>query len=107
MITMARDMKDFVPARTPGWQERAACTDKRYHPDDWFPERGEQLRALKARGVCFLKCPVRRECLTDALDRDEPYGIRGGWPPQTRKRWLTRLAKTGRRYDAEKEMREM
>lgn len=64
------------------WMQQAACKGK---PLDWFfqPETltkflWEQTLRPKARLVC-AGCPVANECLTEALDTREPYGVRGGF----------------------------
>lgn len=54
--------------------------------DIFYPPRDkEQYRiiAAKAKVYCFGEnkknhCPVRKECLWDAIQRDEPHGIWGG-----------------------------
>jgi WhiB family redox-sensing transcriptional regulator len=58
-----------------GWRSLAAC--KGAEPDLWFPEPGEDARPALA--VCD-GCPVRRECLADALHAPEKFGIWGGLP---------------------------
>ena len=61
-----------------GWRERAACRD--VDPETFFPtaesgpERDRQVATAKA--VC-ARCPVRAECLGEALARI-PYGVAGG-----------------------------
>lgn len=49
--------------------------------DLWFPLKGEYPRVAKA--LC-ARCPVQRECLDGALERDEPYGVWGGLTRQER-----------------------
>ena len=44
-------------------------------PDLWFAERPEVL--ARAQVLC-RSCPIRRECLADALRRGEPWGVWGG-----------------------------
>lgn len=64
--------------------DRAKCGD--LDTDKWYPPRGGGVYtsiATYAKGVCLGKdgrppCPVRVECLLDALDRDEGHGIFGG-----------------------------
>lgn len=55
------------------WQEESLCSET--DPDAFFPDKGSPSRAAKA--VC-RRCPVRRECLDAALERDELFGIWGG-----------------------------
>ncbi|MFB7596924.1 WhiB family transcriptional regulator [Streptomyces sp. NPDC056160] len=57
------------------WQEHAACV--REDPEKWFAKN--PAAALKICG----RCPVRPECLYDAVRREResayrPYGVRGG-----------------------------
>ncbi len=52
---------------------RALC--KEVDPGCFFPERGQSTAPAKA--VC-RRCPVREECLTLALARDERFGVWGG-----------------------------
>lgn len=44
-------------------------------PDLWFAEDPRELERAKA--LC-ADCPLRRECLTAALERGEPWGVWGG-----------------------------
>jgi WhiB family redox-sensing transcriptional regulator len=44
-------------------------------PDLWFAENPSELEQAKA--LC-VDCPIRRECLTAALEREEPWGVWGG-----------------------------
>ncbi|BDB40967.1 MULTISPECIES: WhiB family transcriptional regulator [Mycobacterium] len=44
-------------------------------PDLWFAETPADLE--RAKTLC-TDCPVRRQCLTAALDRAEPWGVWGG-----------------------------
>jgi WhiB family redox-sensing transcriptional regulator len=44
-------------------------------PDLWFAENPGDLERAK---VLCEDCPIRRQCLTAALDRQEPWGVWGG-----------------------------
>jgi WhiB family redox-sensing transcriptional regulator len=66
---MARDFRD---------EGLCAQTD----PEAFFPEKGASIRAAKL--VCS-RCPIRVECLTDALDRGERYGVWGGLSERERR----------------------
>lgn len=44
-------------------------------PDLWFAESPVDLE--RAKELCGA-CPIRRECLAAALDRQEPWGVWGG-----------------------------
>ncbi|MFF8485207.1 WhiB family transcriptional regulator [Streptomyces antibioticus] len=69
------------------WQLSAACSG--LPTEDWFPQRRQS--AVAAVAVC-AGCPVRVECLYDALrveaaaPGDRPYGIRGGLTASERRR---------------------
>ena len=42
-------------------------------PELWFAEESVDL----AKSFC-RRCPIRRECLTEAFARSEPWGVWGG-----------------------------
>lgn len=65
----------------PEWMNHAACrgTD----PEAYFPEKGQST--ADAKKVCS-GCPVRAECLLDALDRRDAWGIWGGLSVNERRR---------------------
>ncbi|AQA06051.1 WhiB family transcriptional regulator [Mycobacterium sp. MS1601] len=44
-------------------------------PDLWFAETPADLERAK---VLCAQCPIRRQCLTAALEREEPWGVWGG-----------------------------
>mgnify|MGYP001023903228 CR=1 FL=1 len=44
-------------------------------PDLWFSESPADLE--RAKELCG-QCPIRLECLTAALERQEPWGVWGG-----------------------------
>ena len=44
-------------------------------PDLWFAEEPADLE--RAKSMC-ADCPIRRQCLTAALNRAEPWGVWGG-----------------------------
>jgi WhiB family transcriptional regulator, redox-sensing transcriptional regulator len=46
-----------------------------YDPDLWFAESPADLEQAKA--LC-VDCPIRRQCLSSALEREEPWGVWGG-----------------------------
>lgn len=62
------------------WQEEALC---RNYPQEWWyggPDGKPQSARLlsKAKSMCEL-CECRRDCLITALQRNEPYGVWGGY----------------------------
>ncbi len=76
------------------WRERAACRD--VEPETFFPTAttgpARDAEVAEAKAVC-ARCPVRAECLTEALARI-PYGIAGGLTEDER-RQLRSIARTG------------
>ncbi len=44
-------------------------------PDMWFADSPGELE--RAKELC-AECPIRRTCLSAALDRAEPWGVWGG-----------------------------
>ncbi len=69
-----------------GWVVRAACAGGRVEPDGLFVE-GAAQRA--ARVVCE-QCPVRLDCLADALDNRVEFGVWGGMTERERRALLRR-----------------
>lgn len=65
----------------PDWRAEALCAQ--VDPDLWFPERGGAVSA--AQRIC-RGCPVRVECLADALVNGERFGIWGGLSEPERRR---------------------
>jgi len=72
------------------WVRNAACVSA---PDVFYPEghtrrsrSGEKLDATiaQARSIC-RGCPVRDNCLEEALTQQEPFGIWGGLTPMERR----------------------
>lgn len=66
------------------WAARAAC--RSVEPDELFV-RGAAQRM--ARNLCF-GCPVRMECLADALDSQVAFGVWGGLTERERRALLRR-----------------
>lgn len=59
-----------------GWARQAACADT--DPDLFFPEPGAPTDLIvKAKQIC-AGCPVRKDCLDDAMRRGESDAICGG-----------------------------
>ncbi|MFJ9037423.1 WhiB family transcriptional regulator [Streptomyces sp. NPDC102406] len=65
---------------------RGACRSEQYrdHADLWYAPTRDREALNAAMRVC-VACPVRAECLEDALDRDEPWGIWGGLTKRQRR----------------------
>ncbi len=66
------------------WTSMAACTVA--DPDDLFVSGAAQNRA---KAVCQA-CPVRTECLADALDSRVEFGVWGGMTERERRALLRR-----------------
>ncbi|WP_329128225.1 WhiB family transcriptional regulator [Streptomyces sp. NBC_01465] len=69
---------------TPSWREKAACrgTDA----EQLFADSVQQKRA---KALCN-GCPVRVECLTEALDARVEFGVWGGMTERERRALLRR-----------------
>lgn len=74
---------------TPNWRIDAACRD--VDPEQLFVRGKEQHRAKR---VC-LTCPVRTECLAEALDRGIEFGVWGGMTERERRALLRRRPEVG------------
>jgi len=66
------------------WRVRASCRDA--DPDGLFVRGAEQNRA---KVVC-MGCPVRTECLAEALDNRISFGVWGGMTERERRALLRR-----------------
>ncbi|MEJ7764740.1 MAG: WhiB family transcriptional regulator [Acidimicrobiales bacterium] len=82
---------DVNEGKTPRWQNYANCLG--VDPDLFFPERGISTR--EAKEVC-ASCPVRSECLENALENGEKFGIWGGLSERERRRIRRGRAVSGR-----------
>lgn len=68
------------------WAARAACARSGVAPDALFVEGSAQR---EARALC-VTCPVRMECLADALDNRVDFGVWGGMTERERRALLRR-----------------
>ena len=66
------------------WTSLAACNTA--DPDELFVTGAAQNRA---KAVC-MGCPVRTECLADALDNRVEFGVWGGMTERERRALLRR-----------------
>lgn len=74
------------------WRDAAACARR---PDvDFFPSPDDAEGIARAVAVC-AGCPVADECLSFAIETNQPDGIWGGTTPaervKLRRRWLQDL----------------
>ncbi|MFT4081720.1 MAG: WhiB family transcriptional regulator [Nocardioides sp.] len=66
------------------WAAKAACNGQ--EPDELFVRGAEQTRAKQ---ICS-GCPVRTECLAEALDNQIEWGVWGGMTERERRALLRR-----------------
>jgi WhiB family redox-sensing transcriptional regulator len=74
----------LIAATRPEWRERALCAQ--VGDDLWYPESGGGSSARAAKVIC-RQCEVRAECLREAIDNDEAFGIWGGLTEYERRRF--------------------
>ena len=67
----------------PAWHAEALCAQS--DPDAWYPDREPAAAVLR---VCAA-CPVRPDCLGQALADAEMHGVWGGTTPAQRRQMLT------------------
>lgn len=83
------------------WRVRAACRNE--DPELFFPPalKGPRNREWEnqAKRVCYSHCPVRRECLTESLNRREEFGVWGG-VTEWERRDMLRAPKSTQQEDA-------
>jgi WhiB family redox-sensing transcriptional regulator len=76
------------------WREKAACRGMDaglfFGSDNESPQQ-RQAREAKAKTIC-ASCPVRAQCLDDALRNSIRYGIWGGLNEEERARERRRRA---------------
>ena len=68
------------------WTALASCGQGKHAPDALFVEGAAQR---EARAVC-QGCPVRLDCLADALDSRADFGVWGGMTERERRALLRR-----------------
>lgn len=83
-VVVSCDATESVSRLDQNWTTRAACRDG--NPDELFVRGAEQHRA---KMLC-LSCPVRTECLADALDNRVEFGVWGGMTERERRALLRR-----------------
>lgn len=76
------------------WQASGACRSA--DPNLFFgpqhePREVKAARETKAKAVCNT-CPVREQCLSFALETNEPFGVWGGLNELERRRLARRAA---------------
>ena len=82
---------DYPRPMPDDWRTHAAC--RGMDPRIFYPPRGEGSVgwAQHAKSIC-ARCPVKAECLDDALGPPfEPEGIRGGLTAKERRNLRRRM----------------
>lgn len=79
---LVADARTSNPWRRAAWVARAACQE--VDPERLFVEGAAQREAT----VICRHCPVQRECLIDALDHRELFGVWGGLTERERRALL-------------------
>lgn len=85
----------------PEWSWRYVAKCRGEDTEMWYPPRNRALYrpiAEAAKAICFGRddrpaCPVRKQCLLDAIDRDELHGIWGGMSHRERNALVRRAGK--------------
>jgi WhiB family transcriptional regulator, redox-sensing transcriptional regulator len=78
------------------WLDDALCRD--HELVTFFPEHGQ--RAAPALEICG-RCPVRNECLADALECGDEHGIRGGMTAGARRVHRTNIERRAADNDSD------
>lgn len=65
------------------WRNKAECRQGNGLDDVDFSPETARAQALVAE-ICHHLCPVRAECLRDALENDERFGVLGGMTSRQR-----------------------
>lgn len=87
-MTAAR-MPEARETSDPDWASRGACRD--VDPETLFVVGAAQH---KAKTIC-MGCPVRIDCLADALDSRAEFGVWGGMTERERRTLLRRRPDVG------------
>ncbi|MEO6702480.1 MAG: WhiB family transcriptional regulator [Jatrophihabitantaceae bacterium] len=83
-MTATRMPERLRPTSDPEWASRGACRD--VDPESLFVVGAAQH---KAKAIC-MGCPVRIDCLADALDSRAEFGVWGGMTERERRTLLRR-----------------
>lgn len=80
---MATDnlLRSLLAGTMPDWYDDALCAQT--DPELFYPEKGGSVR--EAKSIC-ASCDVREQCLEEALDHDERFGIWGGLSERERRK---------------------
>lgn len=69
------------------WMDQAACkglpVNMFFYTEEDYGRKERRRKDKAAKAVC-AECPVKAQCLQDALDRDDAHSIQGGTTPKDR-----------------------
>lgn len=91
---MTVKMFEFTFTQPKAWTAHAECA--KFGAPGMFPSEGDTEGIRWARETCAV-CPVRRECLTEALESGEQYGVWGGLTTAERTELRNRNARQARK----------
>lgn len=82
----------MVADRAEDWRDSAACLNR--DPEIFYPHGTDQgqeetVPIIQAKRICG-NCPVRGDCLAEAIARRDAFGIWGGLTPAERRALLRR-----------------
>lgn len=80
------------------WRLRAACLEHP-NPDMWFPGAHDDAARDAAKSICAA-CPVRAQCLADALRGGQRSPVRGIWGGTTQRERAELVKSPGRQLAA-------
>jgi WhiB family redox-sensing transcriptional regulator len=60
------------------WVQQALCAQLAVHPDLFYVSKRTRPEDVDAALAVCGACTVRRDCLNNALDYNDPWGIWGG-----------------------------
>ena len=78
---MGAQIIEFRPEGEHEWSQWAECA--KYGAPGMFPHDTDTQGIAWAKSTC-LSCPVRSECLTEAFQRNERWGVWGGLTTEER-----------------------
>jgi WhiB family redox-sensing transcriptional regulator len=88
----AQEVRYPVAARDGDWSKLALCRNlpkELFCGTPWERDPDKKIREYKAKAICNTPCPVKQECLHEAI-RNKEYGVWGGTTETERGRGRTR-----------------
>jgi WhiB family transcriptional regulator, redox-sensing transcriptional regulator len=87
---MSAKIVNLVLPEAKRWTATAACAEEGVAP--MFPTEGDEKGIEYAKSICG-RCPVREQCLSEALDRGESFGVWGGLTTDERRAMRRKAAR--------------